>query len=74
MKTKRERFEIIASNRVQKIIDTLDSLSKCSNRNNYEYNEIDIRKMEKVFKEKMNEVLALFNNGLKKGYKTEFKF
>ncbi|MCD4664874.1 MAG: hypothetical protein K8R68_06345 [Bacteroidales bacterium] len=74
MKTKRERFEIIASNRVQKTIGILDSLGKCSNRNNYDYTESDIRKMEKVLRDKLNEVLTMFNSGLKKGQKTDFKF
>ena len=34
----RQRFEKVASKRVQNIIDSLNSLSKCSNNYNYEYN------------------------------------
>ena len=39
---KRERFEKVAANRVQRVIDTLGLLKNCSNRNNYEYSEQDV--------------------------------
>ena len=39
MKTKRQRFEEVAGKRVQFIINKMDQLGNCSNRNNYEYNE-----------------------------------
>ena len=74
MKSKRQRFETIASNRVQKALGILDSIGKCSNRNNYEYNVTDVRKMEKALRDKLNEVISRFHNGLKKGNKTEFQF
>ena len=32
--TKRQRFENVASNRVQRILDTLQLLQNCSNKNN----------------------------------------
>lgn len=71
---RRERFEKVASNRVQNILKTLDSLEKCSNRNNYEYNEDDIRKMEKAIREKFSDIMKTFSNELNRGSKTEFKF
>ena len=74
MKSKRERFEHIASNRVQKILDTLDSLSKCSNKNNYDYNDADVKKMERALKEKLVEVLSSFNKGLNSQKRDDFKF
>lgn len=43
MESKRERFERIAENRTNKIIDMIDLLGNCSNKNNYEYSEDDIR-------------------------------
>lgn len=46
--TKRERFENVASNRVQRILDTLQLLQNCSNKNNYEYTEKRCR--EDVFR------------------------
>ena len=71
---RRERFEKVASNRVQNILKTLDSLEKCSNKNNYDYTEDDIRKMEKAIREKFSDIMKSFSNELNKGSKTEFKF
>ena len=51
MKTKRQRFEEVAGRRVQFILSKLDQLGKCSNRNNYEYSEEDVRKMFGAVKE-----------------------
>ena len=50
MKSKRERFEIIAANRVHNLVVGLNSLSKCSNKYNYEYNKADVDKMFKELK------------------------
>ena len=52
---KRTRFEKIASNRVQRILDTLNSLSNCSNKNNYEYTKEDTDIMFKSLKDKLRE-------------------
>ena len=43
--SKRKRFTKVATNRVQKIINYLDLLQNCSNRNNYEYDEEDVNHM-----------------------------
>ncbi len=43
MESKRERFKRIAENRTNKIINMIDLLGNCSNRNNYEYTEEDIK-------------------------------
>ena len=45
MTTKRERFEKVAVARVNKIIKDLKLLGNCSNKNNYEYSEKDIKKI-----------------------------
>ncbi|WP_431123353.1 hypothetical protein [Flagellimonas flava] len=71
---RRERFEKIAANRVANALKTLDSLEKCSNKNNYEYNSDDVRKMEKALKDKVNDVIKAFTKELEKGKDTEFKF
>ena len=42
---KRQRFEKVAGSRVQKVLDTLQLLKNCSNRNNYEYTESDVEQM-----------------------------
>lgn len=60
-KTKRERFETVASKRVQVILDRLETLSKCANTNNYEYSETDIKKMFRAIKEKLRNVESMFN-------------
>ena len=48
----RERFNNVAGKRVQKVLESIDSLSKCSNRNNYDFNKEDISKMTKSIREK----------------------
>lgn len=50
---KRDRFRNVAAKRVQKLLDTADSLSKCANRSNYDYDEEDVDKMMKAIKEKI---------------------
>ncbi len=50
---KRNRFKIVASKRVQKVLDSMESLSKCANRNNYEYADEDVSKMIKAIKEQV---------------------
>ena len=74
IKSKRERFEIVASKRVQKIIDSLDILGNCSNKNNYEYNENDIQKMFKVIKEKLKEIELIYESKINKNKNITFKF
>lgn len=71
---KRLRFEKIASNRVQRIIDTLTSLSNCSNKNNYEYSKEDADKMFKILKDKLRETEMTFNTKLSKTDSNIFKF
>jgi len=45
MNKKRDRFEKVAVARVNKVIKDLKLLGNCSNRNNYDYSEKDIRKI-----------------------------
>ena len=59
-KSKRERFETVASKRVQRILNDLDLLSKCANTNNYEYTTDDVQKMFRVIKDKLKNVEALY--------------
>lgn len=70
---KRERFEVVASRRVQKTIDALESLSKCSNRHNYEYNKQDVDKMMAEIKAKLRIMEINFRDGLETK-KSKFKF
>jgi hypothetical protein len=71
---KRARFEKIASNRVQRILDTLISLSNCSNKNNYEYSKEDTDKMFKILKDKLRETELTFHTKLSKSKSNIFKF
>ena len=73
VKSKRERFESIASSRVNKIITSMQSLQKCSNTYNYEYSEEDIRKMMNVLRKQLDDVKSAFEKGLTKN-KDNFKF
>lgn len=56
---KRQRFEKVAGNRVQKILDTLTLLQNCSNRNNYEYSESDVEQMFSEISKALNPTLTL---------------
>lgn len=74
MKTKRERFEKVAGGRVQSIIDKLELLGNCSNRNNYEYEAGDVRKMFAAIKETLARTEHKFEGEVKKDKKKTFKF
>lgn len=71
---KRARFEKVASNRVQKVIDYLGLIQNCANRNNYEYSAEDVEHMfgeiTKALKDAKNE----YAKELAKTNKTQFKF
>lgn len=43
--SKRSKFVRIAENRTNKIIETIKLLGNCSNKNNYEYTEEDVKKI-----------------------------
>lgn len=43
--TKHERFQRIATNRTNRIIDQLRLLGNCSNRSNYEYTDEEVKKI-----------------------------
>ncbi len=64
-KQKRDRFKRVASRRVENILNDIKSLSKCSNKNNYEYTEVDISKMLKAIKEEIKLMETLFKKNLK---------
>lgn len=70
---KRKRFEKVASKRVQKVLDAIDTLSNCSNRNSYEYNDVDIQKMMKAIKEKLKQLEMTFSKNVDKT-KNNFSF
>lgn len=73
-KSKRERFEKVAGNRVQKIIDFLTLLQNCSNRNNYEYTPEDVEHMFAEIQKTLKETRAKYQSELNKVSKTGFQF
>lgn len=75
MKTeKRQRFEKVAGNRVQKVLDTLQLLKNCSNRNNYEYTEQDVEQMFSEISKALKDARATYTNELSKTNKLGFTF
>jgi hypothetical protein len=70
----RKRFEKVASKRVQFILDKLDLLGNCSNRNNYDYSEDDVKKMFNAIKEKTRQIEVRFQDEISKKDKSKFKF
>lgn len=74
MSEKRQRFERVAGNRVQAIIEKIDSLAKCSNKNNYSYSEQDVKKMFSSIKAKVKYAEQKFyvELGVKNGNKFTF--
>ena len=71
---KRERFEKVASNRVQRIIDTLELLKNCSNRSNYDYTSDDVELMFHSIGKAMREAKAAFATELESTEKRGFSF
>lgn len=72
--TKRNRFENVASNRVQRILDTLQLLQNCSNKNNYEYTEKDVDRMFSEISSAVKAARQAYVRELNKGNKSDFKF
>lgn len=72
--SKRLRFEKVAGNRVQKVIDFLTLLQNCSNRNNYEYTEADVDHMFNEINKSLRETRAKFQTEINKTNKTGFQF
>jgi hypothetical protein len=73
-KTKRERFEKVAGNRVQMILDKIENLSKCANKRNYEFTDKDIDKMFKAINENIKTTKLLFESELTSGNREKKKF
>lgn len=74
VETRRRRFEKVASNRVQRILDTLTLLQNCAKKNNYEYTEKDVEMMFTEITKAVKESKAAFLNEMSKGNRRGFKF
>ena len=54
-----KRFQKIAPKRVQKVLDSMNSLSKCSNKYNYEYTEEEKNKIFNALNKSLTELKGL---------------
>lgn len=68
---KRERFVKIAENRTNKIIDMIKLLGNCSNKNNYSYNEEDIKQIFSAIDQELKIAKTKFQEA--QSNKKEFK-
>jgi len=71
---KRARFERVASTRVQKIINLLNLLGNCSNKNNYEFSEKDVELMFSEINRALRESKNRYDFALNKKENKGFKF
>lgn len=62
---RRERFERVASKRVERVIKDIQVLTNCSNTNNYEYTNADIDKMLKAIREELKLLESAFRSDLR---------
>lgn len=72
-KSRKDRFKDVAGRRVQKVLDDLDSLSKCANKSTYEYSDEEVRKMLRAINEKITLLKVAFSASSKSGKQT-FEF
>lgn len=64
---KRQRFIKVAESRVNRILDGLDNLEKCSNKRNYDYSEGEVKKIFREIDRKVREVKMQFQDKNNKG-------
>lgn len=63
METKRERFKKVAVQRTNKIINYVRLLGNCSNKNNYEYSEADVKKIFSTIEKELKLSKSKFEEG-----------
>ena len=68
-KSKRERFIKVVELRVNRILDDLDKLGKCSSRKNYDYSDEDVRKIFSAIERKVKEIKSMFQGNPKERFK-----
>ena len=71
-KSKEQRFQDVASKRVNNILNSLQSLQKCSNKNNYTYTPAQVKKMLSALQTELDNTKRAFNED--KTSKSEFRF
>ena len=71
---KQNRFKKVAAKRVEAILKKLDLLGNCSNRNNYDYTEEEVKKMITAIRESLKNMEMKYNSELNKNKNNRFKF
>ena len=69
MDEKKDRFERVASARVNTILNTLRLLGNCANKNNYEYSQEDVEKMFSVINAALRDCQKEFSDKRKQDKK-----
>lgn len=68
------RFKRVGAKRVQKVLDALEHLARCSDPRSYEYNDEDVSKMMDAIRDKIAETEASFTKKAGKPSGKEFSF
>lgn len=64
------KFKRLAESRMNKVLQSLNNLSKLSNRQNYEYNEIEVKQIINTLKSEVNNIEKQFKiNNKEKRFK-----
>lgn len=71
---KAERFRRVAAPRVQRVLDSLDNLAKCSSRNNYDYTRDEVAKMLKAIRGKLKNLEQRFDDQSGSARRDSFTF
>ena len=71
---RRKRFEKVAENRVDKILECLRLLGNCSNKNNYEFTKQDVDFMFDEIRRALKEAQSRFEKEIKSNEQKKFKF
>lgn len=69
MENRRERFKRLASKRTTNVLNQLRILGNLSDRNNYDYDEGDVRKIFRAIDERLRIVKAKFQGRTEKEFK-----
>ncbi len=65
---KREKFNTIATNRTNKILDMLRLLGNCSNTSNYSYTDDEVKKIFDAIEKEVKEQRAKFKKDKRKTF------
>jgi hypothetical protein len=71
--SRKDKFQLVATRRIQNAVDHLNALTKCANRDQFDYSKSDVDKMMNELKSKISTLENHFNHGLENGSK-KFKF